>query len=211
MKPFLILIAGILLSFSLQAQTEMPATNALPATNTAPMTNNSPAGETLSNSTNSIASTNRIEIFSDSAEFLIETNTAIYTGNVRAFYGETKLNCDVLTLHVPKGGERPDYMVADRNVIIDTKDKSGKPMHATGDKAVYTYKLENGVTNEVMVLSGDAFIRAENGSSMAGDPIIWDLAKGTVHVAAPHMIINQASKGFPTNAPTSNLSQTNHP
>lgn len=210
MKTFLILLASIFLSLSLQAQTELSATNAAPATNLISATN-SISADALSSPTNSIASTNRIEIFSDSAEFLIETNIAVYTGNVRATYGETKLNCDVLTLHVPKGGERPDYMVADRNVIIDTKDKSGKPVHATGDQGVYTYKVENGATNEIMVLSGDAFIRTGDGSSLHADPIIWNLGKGTINVASPHMIINQVPKEISTNKPASTLSHTNQP
>lgn len=210
MKTLLILLASLVLSLSVQAQMELSATNPAAATNLI-STTNSVSADALSSSTNSIASTNRIEIFSDSAEFLIETNIAVYTGNVRASYGETKLNCDVLTLHVPKGGERPDYMVADRNVIIDTKDKSGKPVHAIGDKAVYTYNLENGVTNEVMVLSGDAFIRTGDGSSLKADPIIWNLAKGTINVASPHMIINQAPKETSTNKPASSLSHTNQP
>ena len=210
MKMILMLIASLVLSLSIQAQTELSATNSAAATNLISATN-SISAEALSSSTNSIASTNRIEIFSDSAEFLIETNIAVYTGNVRASYGETRLNCDVLTLHVPKGGERPDYMVADRNVIIDTKDKSGKPVHATGDKAVYTYNLEHGVTNEVMMLSGDAFIQTGDGSSMKADPIIWNLGKGTVNFANPHTIIKEVPKEVSTNKPASSLSHTNQP
>ncbi|HLP77311.1 MAG TPA: LptA/OstA family protein, partial [Candidatus Paceibacterota bacterium] len=178
---------------------------------TEPLATNTTPAETVIASTNAPAATNHIEIFSDSAEFLIETNIAVYTGNVRAFYLDTKMTCDVLTLHVPKGGERPDYMVADRKVVIDAKDKSGKPIHATGDKAVYTYKVEDGTTNEVMVLSGDALIRSENGSSMRGDPVIWNLSKGTVNVITPHMIIQQTPKEASTNKPPASLSNTNTP
>ncbi len=199
MKTIYLLLAAFTLNFAVHAQDETPATNT-PAPTTTFGSTNVPPGIT-----------NRIEIFSDSAEFLIETNVAIYTGNVRAFYADTRLTCDLLTLHVPKNGERPDYMVAERNVVIDTKDKGGKPMHAVGDKAVYTYSIESGVTNEVMVLSGDAFIRSENGSSMKGDPVIWNLTKGTVNVISPHMIIQQTPKTAATNKSPASLSQTNTP
>jgi lipopolysaccharide transport protein LptA len=198
MKTFFLCLAIFVISPTLRAQ----ETN---ITNTA-------AAEMFPASTNSLASTNRIEIFSDSAEFLIATNIAVYSGNVRAFYSDTKLTCDILTLHVPKGGERPDYMIADRNVVIDTRDKSGKPIHAVGDKAVYTFSIENGTTNELMVLSGDAFIQLEDGSSMRADPIIWNLAKGTVNVIGPHMTINQSPKPTTsTNKPPASLNQTNKP
>lgn len=198
MKIFLLFLASLVLGLTAQAQTNVASAN----------TN---AAGTLFNSAAASGLTNRIEIFSDSAEFLVETNIAIYTGNVRAFYTDTKLTCDVLTLHVPKGGERPDYMVADRNVVIDTKDKGGRPMHATGDKAVYTYSNENGVTNEVMVLSGDAFIRSDNGSTMKGDPVIWNLSKGTVNVVSPHMVIQQIPKEASTNKHPASVIQTNTP
>ncbi|MBC8096689.1 MAG: hypothetical protein H7Y43_12840 [Akkermansiaceae bacterium] len=212
MKTFSLLLAGLALSFSLQAQTNAPI---VPAPNAV-------TAQALPGSTNAPASTNRIEIFSDSAEFLIETNIAIYTGNVRAIYGETKMNCDVLTIHLPKEGERPDYMMAAGNVIILAQDKNGKPMQATGDQAVYTYSRTDGETNEVMVLSGNARIVRSQTDSMEGDPITWNLTKGTVHVRNQHTsgvvnssdrpgIIGLKPKEPATNKPPANVIQTNTP
>jgi hypothetical protein len=46
---------------------------------------------------------------------------------------------------------------------------------------------------------------------LKADPIIWNLAKGTINVASPHMIINQTPKETSTNKPASSLSHTNQP
>ena len=48
-------------------------------------------------------------------------------------------------------------------------------MHATGDKAVYDYDVQDGVTNETVTLTGNPQVENAQGR-MTGDPIIWDRA-----------------------------------
>jgi lipopolysaccharide transport protein LptA len=130
-----------------------------------------------------------IEIQSDHGELRTETNfTAIYTGNVVATYGDARLTCDVLLIQSDKTAERPDSMIADRNVVIDHKDKEGNPIHATGDRAVYTLSVENGATNEVIVLSGDARVESKSGL-VTGDEMTWNLTTGIVKGSRQRTVI----------------------
>jgi lipopolysaccharide transport protein LptA len=157
------------------------------------------------------AQTNITEIFSDRAEFLMKTNLAVYTGNVRVIDPRLNLKCEILTIRIPKDGGRPDYILAEKNVVIDTKDKEGKVMHATSDKAVYTFDVENMVTNEVIVLSGNPMLSSETFTG-TGDPITWDLAKGAVYAAGGiHMTLQTPVRSQATNPPASTLSETNTP
>ncbi len=53
--------------------------------------------------------------------------------------------------------------------------KKGQTNHATGDKAVYVYSEQGGVTNETVTLTGNP--QMENAqSTLTGDPIVWDRA-----------------------------------
>ncbi|HYG25259.1 MAG TPA: LptA/OstA family protein [Verrucomicrobiae bacterium] len=159
--------------------------NPPPATNTAEAT---PAAAGVVASL--VSATNHIEIESDQAELRTETNyTAIYTGNVRANYGSAKLTCEQLTIRAEKGAERPEYMLADRNVIIHHIDKDGKPIHASGERAVYAYVREPAGTNELITLSGDAHITSSSGEFM-GEVITWNLTTGTVLGSRQRTIIN---------------------
>ena len=194
MKRLLLILAIVTLPFALLAQDE--TTNAPPATTVAP--------------TNS-ARTNTTEIFSDHVEFQMKTNIAIYTGHVRVIDPRLNLTCDTLTIRVPKSESRPDYILAEQNVVIDAKDKDGHPVHATGDKATYTFHVENSVTNEVLVLSGNPFLKSDMFTG-TGDPITWDLAKGGIYAEGPiHMTLTPPVKNPSTNAPAPVLIKTNTP
>jgi lipopolysaccharide transport protein LptA len=194
MKHLLPILAIVILPFAVLAQDE--STNAPLA-----------AAVTAANA----ARTNTTEIFSDHVEFQMKTNIAIYTGHVRVIDPRLNLTCDALTIRVPKSEGRPDYILAEQNVVIDAKDKDGHPVHATGDKATYTFHVENSVTNEVLVLSGNPFLKSEMFTG-TGDPITWDLAKGGIYAEGPiHMTLTPPVKNPSTNAPAPVLIKTNTP
>ena len=69
---------------------------------------------------------------------------------------EIKLHCEWLVADLPQTGGASTNIVAETNVVIDATDDKGQKMHATGDKAVYVYAVENGVTNEMVTLTGHA-------------------------------------------------------
>jgi lipopolysaccharide export system protein LptA len=208
MKYLLLLLGTVTLPFALRAQTEVttPITNAVAPVNAAV--------------TEAPAKTNFLmraatEIFSDRGEFNMKSEpfVAIYTGHVRVIDPQMKLTCDVLTATLPKSGGHVDRIVAERNVVIDAADTHGEPVHATCDRATYTFKVENAVTNELIELSGDPRIETKT-RSVTGEPIIWDRLNNSFYGTNLHMtgILSQSQpKVASTNQPATSLNQTNMP
>jgi lipopolysaccharide export system protein LptA len=143
-------------------------------------------------------------IHADSADFDLNGHQAIYRGHVRVDDPQMKLTCAQLTTDLPQAGERPNHIVAETNVVIDFTDDKGQTNHATGDKAVYIYNVQNGVTNETVTLTGNPQPQVENAQgTQAGDVIIWDRANNKIHFDNPHMILRQNLNGATadTNSP----------
>ena len=183
--------------FVLQGQTNLPLSD----TNAGPLA--APIADLIS--TNSPKSTNEVsfgqrktEIFSDSGQFDLKNHVMVYVDKVRVLDPQMKLTCEIMTVNLPESG-RPDKIVAERNVIIDGVDNQGKPIHATGDKAVYTYRVVNSVTNETVVLSGNPRVQQLD-NWMTGDEITWDRQNGSFSATHPHVVLVQEEKER-TNSP----------
>ena len=142
------------------------------------------------------------QIDSDSADFAMTTRQAVYHGHVRVDDPQMKLTCAQLTTDLPESGGRPARIVAETNVVIDFTDERGQTNHATSDKAVYIYNVQNGVTNETVTLTGNPLMVNAQGTQ-AGDVIIWDRASNKLHFDNPHMILRQNLNGTTadTNSP----------
>ncbi len=184
----LLLPATLALALNAQTNSSGPDTNAGPAT-AAPasaQTNGpAPANTTLPER----AAT---EIFSDSANFDLKSRIAVYIGHVRVEDPQMKLTCDLMTARVPVSG-RPDSIVAEQNVVIDATDNEGKPVHATSDKAIYTYRVSNNIPYETIELTGNPQVKSPMFSG-TGDSIFWDRINNTVGATHPHMLIQPETK-----------------
>jgi lipopolysaccharide export system protein LptA len=121
-----------------------------------------------------------------------------------------KLTCEVLTATMPKNGRHVDRIVAERNVVIDAVDTHGEPIHAVGERAVYTFTVENSVTNELIELTGDPRIDTKYRAA-TGDSIVWDRINNSFHGTNLHMMFQQPPKAASTNKPPASLSHTNTP
>jgi lipopolysaccharide export system protein LptA len=133
-----------------------------------------------------------------SADFDLNGHQAIYRGHVRVDDPVMKLTCGLLVADVPQAGGRPNRIVAETNVVIDFMDPKGQTNHATSDKAVYIYNVQNGVTNETVTLTGNPQMENAQGTQ-AGDVIIWDRANNKIHFDNPRMIFRQNLNGAPAN------------
>ncbi len=131
----------------------------------------------------------------------------MYHGHVRVDAPEMKLTCELLVADVPQAGGHPNRIVAETNVVIDFTDTKGQTNHATSDKAVYIYTVQNGVTNETVTLTGNPQMENAQGTQ-SGDVIIWDRASNKIHFDNPHMVFRQNLTSPPadTNAPAINKS-----
>jgi lipopolysaccharide export system protein LptA len=197
MKYFL-LIYGLFAACAASAQTNLSSpSNASPTVVT-----NSPGTETPA----AAAPTNSIlraatEIASDSANFDLKSRIAVYIGNVHVKDPQMEMTCAIMTARVPASG-RIDSIIAEQNVVIDASDDQGRPIHATGDKAVYTYKVADGSTNETIALSGTNTTFRSAMFNGTGDPIVWDRLNGNIRGSNLHMFIEPLPSRVRTNAPS---------
>jgi lipopolysaccharide export system protein LptA len=139
------------------------------------------------------------------ADFDLNAHTVIYRDHVRVDDPQMKLRCDWLQADLPQAGGHINNIVAETNVVIDTVDSSGKPMHATSEKAVYFYGVQNGETNETLTLTGNPQVVNSYGPQ-SGDVIVWDRAKNQIHITNPRISLDRNLDGMTagTNAPAAN-------
>jgi lipopolysaccharide export system protein LptA len=130
-------------------------------------------------------------IHADSADFDLNGHQGIWRWHVRVDDPQMKLTCEQLVADMPPAGGRPNHIVAETNVVIDFTDTKGQTNHATGDKAVYVYSEQGGMTNKTVTLTGNPQIENAQGTQ-AGDVIILDLANSKAHFENPHMIFRQS-------------------
>ncbi len=148
----------------------------------------------------------RIE--SDRVDFDLTGHEATYRGHVYVDDPEMKLHCEWLVADLPQTGHI-SHIVAETNVVIDATDGKGQKMHATGDKAVYTYNVLNGVTNEIVTLTGNAKVENAQGW-LTGEPITLDCVTKLVHADNMKMVYWQNLNSAMA-ATNSLMAQTNAP
>ena len=141
-------------------------------------------------------------ISSASADFDLAGHEATYHGHVRVDDPQMKLACEQLIADVPQAGGHVSHIVAETNVVIDFTDNKGQTNHATGDKAVYVYQEQGGMTNETITLTGNPQMENAQGT-MAGDVIVWDRQNNHLSALNQRMVFRQNLSGgmTDTNAP----------
>jgi lipopolysaccharide export system protein LptA len=135
----------------------------------------------------------KTDIYSDTAVFDGNRHMVTYNGNARVSDPDMKLACAYLVANLPESGGRPTHIVAETNVVIDSTDSKGQTTHATGDKAVYDYNVQDGVTNETVTLTGNPQPKVEKAQgTMVADVIIWDRASNSYRfIGNYHMVSRQ--------------------
>jgi lipopolysaccharide transport protein LptA len=132
-----------------------------------------------------------MEILSVSAYFDLKGHTAIYMGDVKVRDPRMDLACEVLTVHIPPAGNRPDSIIAETNVAIDFIDEKGQKVHGTGGKAIYTYNVIGTYTNDVLELMDNPLLETAQGT-WHGDVITLDRVNNSIKASNSRMVIRQA-------------------
>lgn len=145
-----------------------------------------------------------ILINSEHADFDLTARQAVYWDNVRVDDSRMQLTCERLTADMPPSqpGSVIKHIVAETNVVIDFVDEKGETNHATGDKAVYDFNVQNGATNETVTLTGHARLKNSQGT-LTGEPIIWDRIRNHLTAVNQKMVVNPSAASVltGTNAP----------
>lgn len=132
-------------------------------------------------------------------EFDLPTATWTFRENVRVDDPQLKLTCEYLSgrfmSNNPKFGL--ESIVAETNVVIYAIDWEGRTNHATADKLTYFYSVTNAVTNQTLVLTGNARLTNYTlGVDFLGDPIFVDLVRGKVFARNPSLRIQTEGAKF---------------
>ena len=133
-------------------------------------------------------------ISSEHGDFDLAGREAIYRGHVRVDDPQMKLACEQLIADVPLTGGHVNHIVAETNVVIDFMDDKGQTNHATGEKAVYVYSEQGGLTNETMTLMGNPQLDNAQGT-LTGDVIVWDRQNNHLTASNQKMIFHQNFNG----------------
>lgn len=157
---------------------------ALVTTNAPPPHTNPPASSSPMDAFRTVRGP--IHINSDGpADFDLNGHLATFRDNVSVSDPQMKMTCEWLASNLPlQATEHVTNIVAETNVVIDFTDDKGEKTHATGDKAVYHFHVQDGVTNETITLTGDLpdnppKVR-QGGFTSWGDAIIWDRTTGHI-------------------------------
>jgi len=127
-----------------------------------------------------------ITIQSESLDYFDKDQKLIYTGNVVAVQGDSKLKCSVLTIFLPPKtagqGTAPastsqvQHMDAVGPVTMVSKDQVG-----TGDHGVYDK------VSDTVVLSGNVTL-SQGPNVTKGDKLVYNLKTGQAKVTGSHVI-----------------------
>ena len=147
------------------------------------------------------------------AEFDLNNHWVTYSDHVIVTNAEVRMTCEWLMANIPQSGEHITNIVARTNVVVDYTDDKGQKSHATGEKGVYSYDVEDGTTNELIHLTGDPEHRPkleQPQGSVTADSIIYDLTNRKLRLeGSPEGIGLPDVKSLArTNSPTA---QTNLP
>jgi len=138
-------------------------------------------------------------ISADRGEFDMAGRQVTYQGHVRVDDPEMKLTGEWLITDLPQAGEHVNHIVAETNVVIDFVDDRGQTNHATCARAVYSYEVKDGTTNEMVTLSGHA--KVENAEFvMIGEPITLNLT--TRKITADNPVVTPRQSLLNPNAGT---------
>lgn len=114
-----------------------------------------------------------IHIESDRAELDEKLGTTIYSGDVSMTQGSMKIVADVVTIH--SANEKVTKIIALGSPATYSQiDNLGKSVSASAVHIEYT------VTDEQLVLKNDAVIQQQDGTTMTGQRISYDIANTIV-------------------------------
>lgn len=120
-----------------------------------------------------------------------------YSDHVQVTDPQMKMTCEWLEAILPQQhSQHLTNIVAETNVVIDFTDAGGHVTHATGDKAVYFFHVQDGVTNETVTLTGNPPKVQMGPYSTTGESIVWDRTTGKFWVNKPTAVAQPGTNGF---------------
>ena len=96
-----------------------------------------------------------------------------------------------MTVISDTAGTKDVRLTAEQTVDFHITDDQGKAVHGMCDKAVYTYRVVSGVTNDMAVLTGHPVLETEEGT-VRNSIIILDRATHTISAPGKYKLYGRA-------------------
>jgi lipopolysaccharide export system protein LptA len=122
-----------------------------------------------------------------SQQYRVDRRRAQFVGGVYISHPQMAWACEDLTVYLPESGGRIEQIVAEQSVAFDLVDELGRKVKGRGERAVYRYSVVQGVTNNLMELTGSPVLETTNGVFFS-QRIILDLANNRLIAPASYRI-----------------------
>ncbi len=126
------------------------------------------------------------EIFSE--RYHVREQTAVFHGGVYITHPQMNWACETLTVQLPQAGGQIDHILADQAVVFDLVDEQGRKVHGTGEKAVYSYAVAEGITNSLMQLFGTPAVLETTNGTVQNKVLVLDLGRNQLVAAGSYAI-----------------------
>jgi lipopolysaccharide export system protein LptA len=137
------------------------------------------------------------DIFSE--DYVLQETNALFTGGV--YISHTNMNwvCETMTVNLPQEGGRIDSISAEQGVVFDLLTETGQKVHGTGDRALYSFTIDGGVTNNVVRLIGNPAKLATTNGLIVNRVLILDLGHDKLLAQGSDWGIRGTVPGIDTN------------
>jgi lipopolysaccharide export system protein LptA len=177
------------------ASLRLPAESFGSASPAAPKRSEGGSSSTVSASPPKTKNSQFAQILCDS--YTLGQTNGHFVGGVSITHPEINWQCGDLNVYWPSGGGHVEKMVAERSVRFTAITQKGEKSSGTGDEAVYTYSVADGVTNEVLQLTGNpATLVGTNGINFRNAVINYDLGRQQIIATGAY----RASSGSTNNS-----------
>ena len=114
------------------------------------------------------------------------------------------LNCKTLTLDAPSSETKAQTLVA-QDAVNFTLNANDQKINGTAERAVYTYSVDAGKTNDLIELTGDPKLSMADGSTFENQVIFLDRANGKLIAPGKYLVRNFSSPVVSNDFPVINF------
>ena len=114
-----------------------------------------------------------------SQRYDLSSSNVFFLGDVRINHPQMNWQCDKVSIALSGKGGTAERILAEPKVTFQALNERGQKISGAGDQAVYTRSIADGLTNEIVELTGrPATLQATNGLTIKNNVLVLDVATG---------------------------------
>ena len=128
----------------------------------------------------------------------------MFQNGVKVVHPDMNLRCQTLTLDAPTA-DTAQSLTAQDDVQFTLAAQKGQKINGTAQKAVYTYKVNAGKTNDLVELTGQPKLTMDDGSTFENSVIIVDRTSGKLIAPGKYLVRYFGSSAITNELPSIKL------